>query len=71
MKVPKYLLAFFVALLVAGIAFTFDIISGALLNPAKDLGCRLAAVTLGWQSKDVFFNMNSSYVKLYEFIYTS
>ena len=54
MKVPKYLYGIFFALVVAGITLSFGINAGGVLNPARDLGPRLMAVSLGFNSDVIF-----------------
>ncbi|ODM90252.1 Aquaporin-9 [Orchesella cincta] len=53
-KPPKYLLSIIMPLVIAGFAFSHDMPSGTLLNPARDLGPRIAAWILGWDAKYVF-----------------
>jgi len=54
MKVPKYLYGIFFAFVVAGVAFAFGINAGGVMNPARDLGPRLMAVSLGHDSDIIF-----------------
>jgi MIP family channel proteins len=54
MKVPTHLFGIFFALVVAGIAFAFGINAGGSMNPARDFGPRLMAVSIGCKSEQVF-----------------
>jgi glycerol uptake facilitator-like aquaporin len=56
MKVPPHLVAFLLALTVAALSLT-NSITGAILNPARDLCPRLAAYTLGWDYRLCFQNV--------------
>jgi len=47
MKVPKYLFGIFFAFVVSGVSFAFGVNAGGVMNPARDLGPRLMAVTIG------------------------
>ncbi|KAF8567658.1 hypothetical protein P879_04432 [Paragonimus westermani] len=51
-NVPRYLGIFYVALLVVALVAAFPTHAGAALNPARDFGPRLAALSLGY--KDAF-----------------
>lgn len=51
---PPYLFGGFLALVVAGLACAFGINAGCVLNPARDLGPRLMATSIGWKIEDVF-----------------
>jgi glycerol uptake facilitator-like aquaporin len=54
MAVPKYLLPFYVALSVIALILCFGVTGGAALSPAKELGSRLMAISLGYNSDQVF-----------------
>jgi glycerol uptake facilitator-like aquaporin len=42
--------------------------TGAMLNPARDMAPRLAALVLGWKSEDVFENINFKYLLKYSIV---
>ncbi|CAG7824766.1 unnamed protein product [Allacma fusca] len=60
MGVPKHMIAFFFCLIVSGIAMCYGYNAGAVINPARDLGPRLMALTVGY-SVDQIFTANGSH----------
>jgi hypothetical protein len=58
MNIPKFYLPFMLCLTVAALGMAHSIVTGTMLNPARDLAPRLAALTLGWNSEDIFENIN-------------
>jgi len=58
MKIPSFMVPFLLCLTVAALAMTYGVVSGSVLNPARDLSPRLAAYTLGWKKDVVFQNQN-------------
>ncbi|GAA31414.1 aquaporin-3 [Clonorchis sinensis] len=55
--VPTYVFPIFVGLLITALVGAFGVNAGAALNPARDLGPRLAALAVGY--KDAFTAYNS------------
>ncbi len=62
-KPPGYLVPVMIPLVIAGFCFTFELPSGTLLNPARDVGPRLAALILGWSADYVFMSRDYGYEK--------
>jgi glycerol uptake facilitator protein len=60
MKYPPFMIAFTLCLTVAAMAMAHGTVTGTILNPARDLAPRLAAKTLGWDSRLCFQNVNFS-----------
>jgi len=56
MRIPPHLFGILFALVVAGIAFAFGVNAGGSMNPARDLGPRFMAVTIGCKTEDVFMS---------------
>ncbi|CAG7722135.1 unnamed protein product [Allacma fusca] len=56
MGVPKHLVGFYIILTVSAIIMCFGENAGAALNPARDLGPRLMAITLGYNSTHIFMS---------------
>jgi len=57
LNVPRHLLAFYIPLTVAALGMTFSNNAGAVLNPARDMCPRLAAVSVGIHSEVAFQNV--------------
>jgi MIP family channel proteins len=50
---PRYIQPFLIALVIIGLSYSLQLTTGIMLNPIRDLTPRLAALTLGWDSRDV------------------
>lgn len=57
-KPPGFLVPIMIPLVIASFCFTHEMPTGTLLNPARDLGPRLAAWILGWTPESVFLNVD-------------
>ena len=54
MKIPAFCYGPLFAITIAGINFAFGVNAGGVLNPARDIGARIMAVSVGFPTKSVF-----------------
>jgi len=54
MRIPPFCYGPLFAITIAGINFAFGVNAGGVLNPARDIGARIMAASVGFKAKNVF-----------------